>query len=95
MTHDSELKLVPDADVIEQRMDEQFVLLHLRTNQFYQLNPTAARFWELIRAGLDLGQIQEQLLVEFDVDAAKLNDELRAMIDIFQEQKLVMVHEQH
>jgi hypothetical protein len=86
-------QLTPDPDVIEQRMDDQMVLLNLRTNQLYQLNHTAARLWELIRAGQNESQIQEQLSNEFDVEPDQLEAEVRSMIESFQAQKLVIVHD--
>ena len=73
--------LRPNDDVIAQHMGDGVVLLHLRTNHFYELNRTASRFWELLSAGYDLAQVQEQMLHEFDVDAAQLASEIEGMID--------------
>lgn len=84
-------RLIPDSNVIEQRMDGQLVLFHLQTNQLYQLNSTAARFWELIREGHDLAGIQAKLLEEFDVSAEQLNDEMQTMAETFQAQKLASI----
>ncbi|MBN2303394.1 MAG: PqqD family protein [Anaerolineae bacterium] len=84
-------RLAPNPDVIEQDMDGQLVLFHLQTNQLYQLNTTAARFWELIQAGHNLAEIKTQLLTEFDVSPEQLDDELRTMTEMLQEQKLVTV----
>ena len=44
------------------------ILLHLRTNRFFELNRTGARFWELLGSGLALQEIREKMMEEFEVD---------------------------
>lgn len=69
----------PDHDVVTQRLDDELVVVHLRTNRIFVLNRTAARYWELLDSGLDSAQIQETLLREFAVE----EDELRGEIESF------------
>ncbi len=88
---DSHLR--PNSDVMAQRMGDETVLLHLRTNRFYELNRTAARLWELLGAGHDLGQIQEQMLREFDVDAAQLAGEIEDILAAMKDEDLVNTRE--
>ncbi len=38
-------------DVTARRLGENIVLVHLGTDRIYELNPTAARIWELIQTG--------------------------------------------
>jgi hypothetical protein len=61
-------------------MEDQYVLVHLQTNRIYQLNRTGARLWELLEAGHDLEQAQEQMLREFDVDQLGLRNEVNALM---------------
>lgn len=83
----------PNPDVIAQRMGDEFALLHLRTNRFYELNRTGARLWELLSAGYDLAQIQEHMLREFDVDAAQLSREIENIIISMKDVDLVSIHD--
>lgn len=69
----------PDPDVVTQRLDDELVVVHLRTNRIFVLNRTAARYWELLDSGLDSAQIQETLLREFAIE----EDELRGEIESF------------
>jgi len=62
----------PDPDVVTRRLGDEVVLIHLRTNQIYELNRTAARIWELISAGATCPQIEQRLEEEFDVPADRL-----------------------
>src|SRR5829696_3032146 len=43
----------PHPDVSWRRLGDEVVIVHLKTNQIYRLNRTAARFWELVAEGSD------------------------------------------
>lgn len=84
------LRLRPNPEVIVQNMGDTVVLLHLGTDRFYELNRTGARAWELISSGYDLIQIQEQILLEFDVNADQLANELESILTSMKDEKLVI-----
>jgi hypothetical protein len=69
----------PNPEVMVRRMGQEMILLHLGTNRFYELNGTAARFWELLNAAPEPGQIPQQLLQEFEVEEAQLLTDLQAL----------------
>jgi len=68
------------------------VLFHLETDKFYELNGTAARFWELLAAESDPNRICEQMLSEFAVTDQQIKAEAAALIASLQEEKLVTSH---
>src|SRR5947209_6066646 len=68
------------TDTVARRMDDQYVLVQLQTNRIYQLNPTGARLWELLEAGHDLQQAQQQMLLEFDVDEERIRNEVNTLV---------------
>ena len=57
-------------------MGDEAILVHLKTDQMYQLNRTAARVWDLLQDGFDLGSIREALRSEFEVDNVELSKEI-------------------
>ena len=57
-----------NPDVVARRLDDEVVLVHLRTNEIYRLNFTGARFWELLGEGLELDEVKRSLESEFEVD---------------------------
>ena len=69
----------PDADVVSQRLDDEVVLINLRTNRMFSLNRTGARAWELLQTGHDWSATRSALLYEFDVNPATLDRELEAL----------------
>src|SRR3954468_18362350 len=67
-------------DVIVRRMGETAVLVHLSTNQIYELNETGTRIWELLEQGDSSTKITDQLCAEFMVsplEAREAYDKLR------------------
>jgi hypothetical protein len=77
------------AETVARRLSDRLVVVNLRTNRIYQLNRTAARLWELIAAGVDSAELQRTLLDEFDVDEARLDEEIAALVPILLEHGLV------
>lgn len=91
MTVPPGVRLRPSPDVIAQRMGDQVVVVHMRTNRIYDLSPTAARLWDLLSVEQTLGDIRAQLLREYDVEAATLDSEIEAAIASMQAQELLVV----
>lgn len=83
----------PNADVIFRRLGDEIVLFHLETDKFYELNGTAARFWELLQSGHDPTQIKLQMLGEFAVDPGGLALEIDAMLKTLSQENLITLNE--
>jgi len=82
-----------NPNVIFRRLGDEIVLFHLGSDRFYELNGTAARFWELLSAGRAAAQIREQMLVEFAVDREQLAGEAEALLDSLRQEDLISVDE--
>lgn len=82
-----------NPNVIFRRLGEDIVLFHLGSDRFYELNGTAARFWELLNAGQDDVQIRERMLAEFAVDPEQLAGEAEALLDSLRQEDLISVDE--
>ncbi len=82
-----------NPNVIFRRLGDEIVLFHLGSDRFYELNGTAARFWELLNAGQDDAQIRERMLAEFAVDPEQLEGEAEALLDSLGQEDLISVDE--
>jgi hypothetical protein len=69
-----------DPDVEFRRLGERMVLVHLDTNQVYELNNTGARVWELLAAGTGKDKILEQLTTEFEVELEQLRHDVEDLL---------------
>ena len=83
----------PNPNVIFRRLGDEIVLFHLESDRFYELNGTAARFWELLTGGNDGPQIQEKMLEEFAIDPSQLAAEAKALLDSLRQEDLISVDE--
>jgi hypothetical protein len=79
----------PNPDVVAQRVQDEVVLVNLRTNEIYTLNKTAARAWELIAEGRDRSGVEAGLAEEFTIEDADVQSELDGLLDQLVEKELI------
>jgi len=84
----------PNLNVLFKRLGDEIVLFHLDTDRFYELNGTAARFWELLHGESDVAEIRKQMLQEFEVDPDQFTGETETLLALLREQDLVSIDEQ-
>jgi hypothetical protein len=83
--------VVTHPGVLASRLGEEMVLVHLETNQIYELNRTAARLWELAGAGCRRDALERQLLSEFAVGEAELAQEVDALLTALVAARLITI----
>ncbi len=77
------------SDVVARRLDDEMVLVHLRTNHIFTLSKTAAMFWELLQDGVEDAAIRRRLRQAFDIDEAELDAEISALLSRLRAEGLV------
>jgi len=76
-------------DVISKKMDDEMVLVNLKSEIIYTLNETGAKFWELIEEGKSFGQIITELQAEYNITKEELTTELEAIVSQLVERGLI------
>jgi Coenzyme PQQ synthesis protein D (PqqD) len=66
-------------EILSTRMDQETVILNLKTGMYHGLDPVGTRFFELLKSTGDLTEVHRQLLSEFDVPADRLEKDLLAL----------------
>jgi Coenzyme PQQ synthesis protein D (PqqD) len=84
-----DLVLRPSPEVIAKRLDQNTVLVDISTSRIFELNETGTRIWELLGQGLNVGQIVQHLVLEFEVEEAEAAEELKTLLSQLQHQGLV------
>ena len=79
----------PDPNVVSRRMDDEMVLVHLKTNRIFSLSPTGARFWELFSDGKSRHEIEAALLHEYDGSQEEVSTEIDSLVGMLQAEGLV------
>lgn len=81
MADSSTRVLKQNHDVASSRLGDSGVLVHLRTNRIFELNPTGLRAWEIIGAGCAEDAVVERLQREFEVDSERVRLELTPLVE--------------
>lgn len=77
------------SEVVSRRLGDEVILVNLKTDRVYALNPTAARVWELLAARRSLASIERKLAEEFSVDGSKLARDVTRLLATLRAKKLV------
>jgi len=74
-------RIVPAADVLSQTVVGESVLLDLRSEKYFGLNPVGTRVWELLQETGDVAELQARLLAEYDVAPEQLERDLHHLLE--------------
>jgi Coenzyme PQQ synthesis protein D (PqqD) len=83
------LVLRPNPDVIAKRLDQTTVLVDISTSCIFELNETGTRIWELLGQGLNVEQIVQHLVSEFEVEDSQAAEEVTTLLSQLQNEGLV------
>lgn len=77
------------ADVLTAHLEDEAVLLHLKSKRYFRLNETGAAVWKCLERGLDRAAIVASLTEEFDVDSDTALAEVDRIIADFDSKELL------
>ncbi len=68
------------SHVVSEEVGGEAVLLNLQTGNYFALNRTATRMWQLIRSGLDADEVCESVSTEFGVDKGRVEGDYKGLL---------------
>ena len=77
------------AHVLFTVVGQDAVLLNTLTSKYYSLNEVGARFWSLLAEGKTFRETHQVLLVEFEVEASQLEQDLLELVGHLHENNLI------
>lgn len=77
--------------VLVRFLDRESVLLNLDTEQYFGLDETGTRMWQLLTVSPNIYAAYEELLAEFDVEPQLLRDNLTDLLERLVENGLLQV----
>lgn len=77
---DLNLRVTPSPTTIFQEVEGEAVLLNLDRAEYFGLDETGTRVWELLQEHGSTGAIVEQMLREFDVAPQRLEADLEHLL---------------
>lgn len=80
----------PNSEVVSTQLEEaESVLLNLETQQYYSLNETGSRIWELLKSGDDAQSIAASIAEEWDVTHQEALEHVRSFLQKLTDEGLV------
>ena len=79
------------AEVLCQEVNGEMVLLDLRSESYFGLDPTGTRIWQLLESGLTVQEMIEQMRAEYDVDEKTLRADVEKLLNELSAAGLVSV----
>ncbi|HMJ14472.1 MAG TPA: PqqD family protein [Polyangiaceae bacterium] len=80
-------------DVIGEILDEEAVLLHVGTGEYFALNRSGTRVWQLLQQHGDLEHVRAALCSEFDVDVETAEGDVAELVARLVDKGLLTIHE--
>ena len=87
----NESRVVVSKEQVACDLEGETAILNLKNSVYYGLDPIGARVWQLIQEPTTLAQIRDVLKGEYDVDAARLEADIRDLLQQLAEQGLVEI----
>ena len=79
------------AHVLVRLLDQESVLLNLETEQYFGLDETGTRMWQLVTTSPNIDAAYQELLAEYDVQPEMLRENLTELLDRLVEHGLLQV----
>ena len=88
-------KVRPDPEVVSTELENnEAVLLHLGTKNYFTLNDLGLRIWQILAHDSSVELIIEKIQEEYDVSPAKALESVLKFIDELMKEKLVKVSDE-
>jgi hypothetical protein len=76
----SSIRLAPSEDVIFHALQNELILLNLKTQRYFALNAIGSDIWNRLIEHGDIDTVAGLLTAEYDVDPARLRIDLETLI---------------
>ena len=84
-------RVQPSPQAMLQITGDEAILLDLRSEHYFGLDPVGTRLWQLLSVDPELGAAHGALLAEYDVTAERLEQDLLALVAQLADAGLVTV----
>src|SRR5437870_13255385 len=84
-------RAVTPAHVLVRILDRESVLLNLETEQYFGLDETGTRMWQLVTGSANIDAAYQELLAEFDVEPELLRSNLTELLSRLVDSGLLQV----
>jgi len=80
-------------EVFASQIDDEVVMMNIQSGKYYGMDAIGSRIWELINEKIQVQQVVDQLLEEYEVSEERCQSDVLEFLDELKENKLVEVLE--
>lgn len=74
------ISLIVPSHVLSEEVHGETVVLNLKTGNYFALNGTATKMWQLIREGNDMDRVCVDVAAAFGVELHRVQTDYRALV---------------
>lgn len=89
VTINKQQKFILSPEVLSQNIDDETVLLDMKSENYFGINDVGSRVLEILRPGADLDSIVETLANEYEVERSQLEDDISELLQQFLDAGLI------
>ena len=86
--------VVATKDQVSSDLADEVAILHLNAGTYYGLDAVGARIWSLIQKPITVGEIREVLISEYEVEPARCESDLIALLQRLADEELIEVRDE-
>jgi hypothetical protein len=86
-------EIVVSKEQVSSDLGDEAAILNLKNGTYYGLDSVGARVWNLIQKPHTIANLTEILAAEYDVDALRLQSDLRELLRELADHQLVEISE--
>ena len=86
-----ESRITASADVLARQIESDTVLLGMQRAEYFGLNPTGTRVWQLVQQPRRVSEIIDTMVTEYEVERRVLEADVMAIVEDLIAQGLVSV----
>jgi hypothetical protein len=83
--------IVASSDLLSSEFGSELVLLNLKDGVYYGLDELGLEIWRLIQKPISLAAIVEEVVSGYDVEPARCEGDLRALLDDLAKRGLIEI----
>jgi len=76
---------------VDAQLGDETVILDLESGNYFRLNITGARVWNLLESPLSIGTLCAKLEAAFEIDAETCRAEVIPFIEMMRDRKLIRI----
>ena len=84
-------QITVEKNQVSTDLGSEAAILNLTNGVYYGLDSVGARVWNLIRQPRTFGQLRDILIEEYEVDAPRLESDLRSLLNQLADERLVQI----